>query len=81
MAKIPKPSRWGSVLGAPMEMAAGMDEGRLLGCVYVVAAAVGRRVRSRKRGQRFMAKIPKPSRWGSVLGAPMEMAAGIAGGR
>jgi hypothetical protein len=59
-SKSPKPSRWGSVLGAPMEKVAGVDEGRYLGGTYEVVAMVGRHVRQRGAGEGVGAENPKP---------------------
>jgi hypothetical protein len=56
-AKNTKPSRWGSVSGAPMEMATGGDGRRWWSGAYKVAAAAGCRVRSRKWGRRVRPKV------------------------
>jgi hypothetical protein len=74
-AKTPKQNRRGSVSGAPCKTAGQGDAERQWAGRDETAAAVGPCVRKRKGGGRLWAKNPKPSRGGSVSGAPCEMAA------
>jgi hypothetical protein len=55
----PKPSRRGSIMGAPLGAAVGNDGRRWLGGGHGVVVAVGLFVRLRKRGRRVLGRKPK----------------------
>jgi hypothetical protein len=75
-AKKPKPSRRGSISGAPYELAKGDGAEGWCGGVYEVAAAVGLCARETGARQGVLGQHPKPSRCGSIWGAPCETATG-----
>jgi hypothetical protein len=71
-----KPSCCGSVSGAPCETAMGDGASRWHGSTYEVVVVVGSCGREARGGEGVWVKIPKPSRYGSVWGAPCETAMG-----
>ena len=79
-AKNPKPRRWGSISGAPLETALESDGGRWWGGVYAVATASGRLVRETRGWRGFGPKTPKRAavaRFGAASGLQAEMGDGV----
>ena len=76
-----EPSRWGSVLGTPLELAAGDGAGRCCSGVYKAVVVVGQRVRETRVREAVGAKKPKPSCGSSVWGALLKTSAGDNGGK
>jgi hypothetical protein len=75
-AKKPKLSRRGSISGAPYRTVKGDDAEWWCGGVYEAAAAVGLCARETRGREGVLGQIPKPSRRGSISGAPYRMAKG-----
>ena len=72
---MPKLSYWGSIMGVLLEVAVEGNTGRLWGGVNDVAMGAGWCIGGTWGGWWAVAKNAKSSHWGSILGAPLEVAA------